>query len=156
MTKTKIDARFWAKVRRTTGCWEWLGSRSQYGYGIIQQRRLRFHAHRVSWAMHFGDIPNGMYVCHHCDNPACVRPDHLFLGTHQDNMADKISKGRATGGSRPGEMHPLSKLTDEAVRVIRAEYTPGKRGHGAAAAKRFGVSISAIYLVLRNKSWRHI
>jgi hypothetical protein len=149
-------APFWERVKVSDGCWEWTGPKDMYGYGLFYEGGRQKTTHRLSWTMHFGCIPPAMLVCHRCDNPACVRPNHLFLGTHQDNMADKIAKGRAAGGSSPGEANPLAKLTDDIVRTIRAEYLPGKRGHGSAAAKRFGVSISTVHLVLRNKIWRHI
>lgn len=89
-----LDVRFWAKVAKGDGCWEWTASRNSLGYGNIRVERKRFVAHRVAWALTYGPIPDGLFVCHHCDNPPCCRPDHLFLGTHADNMADMVAKGR--------------------------------------------------------------
>lgn len=90
--RAPIADRFWAKVEKTEGCWEWTGSKSRKGYGQFNEGR----AHRVSWEMHNGPIPEGMFVCHHCDNPPCVRPDHLFIGDNAANMRDAFAKGRHT------------------------------------------------------------
>lgn len=86
--------RFWRQVQKTDTCWLWTGARSGAGYGQIGINDVRIFTHRFSWELHHGPIPAGLFVCHHCDNPPCVRPDHLFLGTPQDNMVDKIRKGR--------------------------------------------------------------
>jgi hypothetical protein len=96
-------ARFWAKVEKSDGCWTFAPARpNDYG-SFYRYRGAKVKAHRYSWELHFGPIPDGLDVCHHCDNPPCVRPDHLFLGTHQDNMRDLQQKGRklGKGGSLP-------------------------------------------------------
>lgn len=92
-----LEARFWEKVRKGPGCWEWIGSATapgMHGRIWVSELKRRVIASRVSWEMHFGPIPPGMEVCHSCDNPPCVRPDHLFLGTHRANMVDASRKGR--------------------------------------------------------------
>lgn len=95
---TPIEDRFWSFViQHPTGCWEWAGSKTKWGYGRLGgpgRAGKEERAHRVSWSIHFGPIPDVLFVCHKCDNPECTRPDHLFLGTHTDNMNDCISKRR--------------------------------------------------------------
>jgi HNH endonuclease len=92
-----LTERFWEKVEKTDDCWLWLGNLNGNGYGYTKLEapsRRNELAHRISWTLHFGPIPEGLFVCHHCDTPPCVRPDHLFLGTHSDNMKDMWRKDR--------------------------------------------------------------
>lgn len=108
----EIDvARFWTKVQKTDdGCWLWTAYRDMRGYGTIKINGKGKRAHRVSWEIHFGVIPLGMCVCHRCDNPSCVRLDHLFLGTSAENTADSVAKGRQARGDRSGaRLHPESR-----------------------------------------------
>jgi len=102
--------RFWQHVRKARGCWEWTGTKSPRGYGVIHNRGgspPQPRAHRVSWEIHFGPVPTGLLVCHRCDNPMCVNPAHLFLGTNQDNSDDMVAKGRQCKGERHlSRLHP--------------------------------------------------
>lgn len=86
--------RFWKYVVKSESCWLWIGSKGSRGYGQLHINRKPVRAHRFSWELHYGPIPAGMEVCHHCDNPPCVRPDHFFLGTQADNLKDMVNKGR--------------------------------------------------------------
>lgn len=116
----RVISRFWAKVAVGTDwqCWLWQGPISSNGYGrcAMGKRRAWMAAHRVSWTIHYGDIPQGLFVCHHCDVPLCVNPAHLFLGTQTDNMRDAACKGRISSQQRPenqprGEGHYLRQRT---------------------------------------------
>mgnify|MGYP002136427592 CR=1 FL=1 len=93
---TPPEVRFWAKVQKTDGCWEWAGTKLPSGYGQLERADggKRMYAHRFSYLIHYGDFDRSLYVLHRCDNPSCVKPDHLFLGTARDNLLDASSKGR--------------------------------------------------------------
>ncbi len=120
--------RFWKKVHKTDGCWEWTGSTNPKGYGRFWIAKKFYRAHRLSWVLHSGrDIPDNLLVLHQCDNPPCIRQDHLFLGTVKENSIDAIRKGQSAGGgcSTYGEAHPLAKLTEPQVIQIREEYADG-------------------------------
>ena len=159
-----ITERFWPKVAKGDGCWEWMGEcrkgRGQ-GYGIIAEggdKGKGLSAHRVSWEIHFGPVPAGLCVCHHCDNPPCVRPDHLFLGTVQDNAKDMGAKGRAGIQRYPhlyrGTAKGGCKLTEDAVREIRrlGETDMTQR----AIARRFRITPSVICTILKRQAWAHV
>ena len=102
MSAVSLADRFWPKVDKSpeSGCWHWTGAMNPSGHGVLGRGGRNHGAHRVSWQLHHGDIPKEMHVCHHCDNPRCVNPDHLFLGTAADNVADMVRKGRQAKGPR--------------------------------------------------------
>lgn len=122
------------------------------------------YAHRHVWTTKFGPIPDGLYVCHHCDNPPCVRLSHLFLGTHGDNMRDMAKKGRHNSHLYPelrrGERCGAAKLTEEQVREIRSRHipkgTPGAWGNNKRMAAEYGVSVPAIEAVIYRIHWKHV
>jgi len=153
-----IANRFWSKVdkRKGNSCWLWLASISKRGYGNVSKimggLRRNVGAHRVAWELINGPIPNGLCVLHKCDNPPCVRPSHLFLGTQADNMKDCGVKGRQPGsnGKCRGEMHIHHKLTWEKVREIRAR----KGEQARKLAWEYGVDESLIPRIWKNKVWK--
>lgn len=140
------EERFWARVEKSDGCWEWQGHRNAGGYGIYRYRQTD-KAHRASWMIHNGEIVDDLHVLHRCDNPPCVRPDHLFLGTHLDNVADRVAKDRSK--SEHGE-HP-EKLTWESAERIRQLVAEGQ--YPWLVAAYFGVSRVMVSKIVRGDSW---
>lgn len=152
-------ARFWAKVSKSPtvdGCWEWTGARmgGTHNYGQMRIQGTTFYAHRISFEIHHGSVPDGMQVCHHCDHPPCVRPDHLFAGTAHDNTQDMVTKGRNAGRPHPGSSNGFAKLTEAQVEEIRARYVAGARQ--TALAAEFGVTQANISVIVRGDGWKHI
>ena len=141
------------KVDPDTDCWIWTASAHPTGYGWIRARGKAARAHRVSWELHRGTIPKGMCICHRCDRPSCVNPDHLFIGTQADNMRDRNSKGRWRSGCRDirGSKNGQSKLTEENVLFIRKKTMKQKD-----YANIFGVDPTLISQVQARKIWRHL
>lgn len=136
-----------------TGCWLWLRGAARLGYGLMGRRGASVLAHRLSWEIHRGEIPAGLSVCHRCDVPACVNPDHLFLGTHAENMRDRDRKGRGRKGQPglPGVANPQARLTPEHVRLIRESTKSIYR-----LARDLGISESAARRVRRGETWKHV
>lgn len=155
-----LEQRFWQKVRKGDGCWEWTANRDEKGYGRFRYPGARAgRAHRFSYIHHFGPIAGGLQVCHRCDNPPCVRPDHLFLGTNSDNQKDSVQKGRNRGPRGTG--HPLSVLSPDDIKRIRSEVILRKGVYQRpSVAKRFaaefGVSLTLIYAIANRKTWKHV
>lgn len=149
------EERFWANVDKGGDCWLWTAGKSKAGYGQIRHRNKVAYAHRLSYEMAFGPIPPRLHVCHRCDTPACVRPDHLFAGTALQNITDCIAKGRARNVGPKGERAPAAKLTVELVKEARRLYANGGIGL-TSLAPMFGVSVSAIHAVVTRKSWSHV
>lgn len=135
------------KVLIGDGCWEWVGWKNNKGYGQLRYRGGSHLAHRVSYELMVEPIPHGMEVCHRCDNPACVKPSHLFAGTHADNMRDAREKGRTKRGAR----HKLARLTEEQVADIRERYSVGEKQ--TPLADEFGVTQSCVSRVVRGETW---
>lgn len=151
---SKDVERFWSKVAVTANpdkCWEWQASTGHFGYGWIAWGKRPEHAHRVSWLLTYGEIPDRLFVLHSCDNPSCVNPKHLFLGTHLDNARDKEAKGRHIPAK--GERHGCSKLTRIQVEEIRMRYIPGKVTQ-KMLAKEYGVTQAMIGNIVRGDNWR--
>ncbi len=175
------EARFWGYVKKGPNCWEWQRARKRGGYGVFKMSGKMHAAQRVAWKFTHGNIPNDLCVLHHCDNPPCVRPDHLWLGTNLDNVKDRDSKKRQASGGRNGmrthperiargirsgaHTHPekrprgekngRAKLTAEKVREIRQLHGKTNLIQGRLA-KIFGVSRAIINRIVLRKSWKHI
>ena len=147
-----IARRFWLKVVRREGCWEWLGGQFRDGYGIITIQQQPWAAHRVSYELAKGPIPDGMRVCHSCDHPGCVNPEHLWLGTDADNHADRKRKDRSF---RPfGEKNAQAKLTGKEVAAIKRELADGARG--SDLARKYWVSPQTICDIKKGRIWAQI
>lgn len=170
MPAKKVDPvqRFWGRVLKAEGCWLWTGGKTSRGYGRLKVKDgplKDVYAHRFSYRLHFGPIPDGAYVCHHCDNPPCVRPDHLFLGSPADNTRDARRKGRMATGDRnasrryperrpSGEQHANSRLTVPQVVQIRERFDGGEEQK--ALAEQFGVSGQTIFRIVHKLTWKRL
>ena len=137
-----------SKVNPDNGCWEWFASKNA-GYGQLMVDKRPIPAHRLSYELHWGSIPAGMHVCHRCDNRACINPDHLFIGTNADNMADRDAKGR--GIIYRGEDHGSAKLTEADVRAIRSSTLSNRK-----LAPLYGVCGKTISVIRSGKHWAHV
>ena len=152
------ESSFWEKVnvRDNDECWEWKAATLQSGYGRFWDGNRDIRAHRYSWELYNKrKIPKGMLICHHCDNPPCCNPKHLFLGTQKDNMRDMVEKGRYKGPMLSGENHILSKLTKNEVIRIRNLYATGNYSQ-RGLAKLFKISKAQIHRIVNNLRWKHI
>lgn len=165
--KSDPAARFWAKVDQSGDCWVWTAGKTKAGYGIFHPRHgLTVYAHRYAFELTYGAMPEGQMACHRCDNPPCVRPDHLFAGAALDNAADMTAKGRhwTTANSAAwaqhranvprGEHHPSARLNENDVRNIRAAVANG--AHHRGLAEQYGVAQSLISGIVSRKRWAHV
>jgi len=160
-------ARFWSKVIQSDDCWTWHGTVTKDGYGLFSVRvGENRRAHRVAWELTYGPIPPRLFILHRCDNPLCVRPAHLFLGTARDNSRDAQQKGRLASGDRNGarlhperlargEAHARSTLTEAQVQTIRERAAAGAVNY-SALARLLGVPRWAVYDVVHGRTWRHL
>lgn len=152
--KNTTTQRFWSKVnkRGIEECWIWTGSLTNSGYGPIRWQCCPTLAHRMSWEIHYGPIPENMCVLHNCDNRVCVNPKHLFLGTHKDNTQDMIRKNRHGLQRYPGKTH-TAKLDWNRVYEIRHLYAEGKITM-RQIAELFNVSYTTVNFIVNNRSWK--
>ena len=151
-TKRPASDLFWEKVKKGENpddCWEWLGAFNQKinGYGQFSERRKKISAHRYCWKLHNGTIPDGMRVCHSCDNTGCVNPAHLFLGTAADNSKDMVRKGRSSFGEKNGQ----ARLTEESVKAIILE-----KGTLLEIGEKYGISFQHVSGIKNGKRWKHL
>ena len=158
----RFSLKFWSRVNRngpihpTHGqCWDWSGPITKFGYARIRFNGRLTMCHRISWQLSRGPIPDNLRVLHKCDRRSCVNPDHLFLGTQADNIADMFIKGRDRQANRIGEMNTQARITESDVLYIRRNYRkrPSNKRHLAAM---FGISVYHVAAIVHRQKWKHI
>lgn len=154
-----VEERFWDKVDTSGDCWLWMGARQVSGHGVLGIRGSKLgRAHRVSYELCIGPIPPGMSVCHRCDNPPCVRPDHLFLGSQADNIADMKAKGRAGHANYPGKnrgsKHGMSRFTETQVADMKARMRAGEPRKTIMSEYQIGDAL--LSMIATGKRWAHV
>ena len=132
-----------------TGCWNWTSGKDAGGYGGLTVNRKSWKAHRYSWFLVNGPIPKGMCICHHCDNPSCINPQHLWIGTNEENIQDRNIKGRQAKGHK----NRNARLNEFQIREIRLQQ--GKKIN-KELAKQYNISVSTINDIWAKRRWRHI
>ena len=152
----EFHERFWSKVEvaQPWECWGWKAGVDHHGYGQFSIDGHKNGSHRIAWQIINGDIPDGMYICHHCDNPACTNPAHLFLGTAKDNASDRDQKGRGSGGWSLKGGHVSAKLSDDEVVCILQMFDDGVNRD--EIADEFSTSRRNVDLIGARRTWRHI
>ena len=150
--------RFWDKVKKTDGCWNWIAGTRGNGYGTFKFNGKAVDSHRFVWLITFGEIPKGMFICHHCDNRKCVRPDHLFLGTAMDNIVDAVRKGIINNylltKFKIGHKPYKTKLTKKQVIEIREKYKMGSSCK--LLGKIYGIHPRTILKIIKFEKWKNI
>lgn len=146
------EERFWAQVQKGPDCWEWIGARNHNGYGVLRWQGRYQPAHRVSLMIAGFEVRPGDLACHHCDNPPCVRPDHLYVGDAYSNQRDSVARGRHRGPDKRGERNNWAKLTAEQVAEMRRLRSEGAYLKDLAA--RYRVSIGNVSMICAGKTWR--
>lgn len=152
-----IRQRFDKAADKSGDCWLWMGAKDQRGYGFIHHDGKNRRAHCVSYELHSGPIPDGLFVCHACDNPSCVNPSHLFLGTAKDNYWDARRKGRIPvicGPDNRGALNGSAKITEASVQEIRKLRSGGMKL--LSIAELFGISRTQVHNIVSLKKWAHI
>lgn len=154
-TDARLAKKLFRGLRRPYGsqCLEWQGLKTASNYGILHYSKAHFVTHRVAYAIHNQEDPGDLFVCHHCDNPPCCNPDHLFLGTSADNVRDMVNKGRAA--RQQGEAHGRARLTEQDIKKIRSEYKDPKLTAKKIASK-YGINHWYVYDIVRGKRWHHV
>ncbi len=169
-TREELIRSFETKFVKTDTCWEWTSKKTPAGYGYFYMGKAwpggtkGCNASTASYALHKGEITKGMFVCHTCDNPACVNPDHLFLGTCKDNVRDMMQKNRHSHGERhsailkvtapKGERHCRAKFTNESIQKVFELRSKGITYKEIATI--YGVDFTCIYKIIKRKRWKHI
>jgi hypothetical protein len=156
-----LQDRFEAKYQPepTTGCWLWTAATKEHGYGVIglgSRSEGTIKAHRLSYILHKGQIPEGKIVMHTCNNPSCVNPDHLVAGTHKDNSGYMVANNRHKMPDNNGEKSPAAKITEAQAKEVLEAYPSRKKGTGTALAKKLGVHKSTIYQIWAGNNWKQL
>ena len=147
--RSEIATYLLSRVRMVDDCWEWTGTRrnGKWNYGLAQIHGKTWRAHRLSYILHIGPIPERMQVCHHCDNPPCINPAHLFLGTNADNVHDCMRKGRDRKGDRRGERTAKKLTLDDAVYIIIS------KARGIDLARELGITKTTVGDIRKGRCW---
>ena len=149
------EEKFWKRLdKKSNGCWEWTKAHNKDGYGQTCYKGKMVWTHRMAWIYSKGEIPEGMHVLHKCDNPACCNPDHLFLGTHKDNMNDRDKKNRCNNKGLKGELNPQSRYTEKDILQMREMYKKGMKQKEIALI--FNTTQPIISNIINRKYWKHI
>lgn len=153
MRRRNTPESLWLQVKKTDSCWLWQGYRERAGYGVFRLSGASIKAHRQAWINTYGPIPEGLYVCHKCDNPPCVNPTHLFLGAPRDNSRDAAQKGRIKNGDQRGESNNAAKLSLQLMRRIKRARESGLSYRAIGA--RFKISHTHARHIATGLRWQH-